>query len=91
MTETNSRGTRAGGIILLVCVVIAIGLVVLANLGIIAAGLLIFLLLAVVVVGLLTLGIVVFAIPMYVMKDTKVEAGTYELDDVQAVNDSGDH
>ena len=37
-TEANSRGRRAGGIILLAVVVIAILLFVLANLGIIAVG-----------------------------------------------------
>jgi len=91
MTETNTRNTRAGGIILLVCVFIGILLFVLANLGIIAAGVFMLLLLALIVVGILCLGIVVFAIPMYAMKDTKVEAGTYELDDVEAVNDTEDH
>lgn len=90
-TEVNSRVRRAGGIILLACVIIAVILFVLANLGIIAAGVLIFLLLALIVVGIICIGIAFFAIPMYVMKDTNVEAGTYELDDVAAVNDREDN
>jgi hypothetical protein len=90
-TDANSRGRRAGGIILLACVIIAILLFVLANLGIIAAGLFMFLLLALIVVGIICIGIAVFAIPMYIMKDTTVEPGTYELDDVVPVNKENDH
>ena len=85
-TEPNSRGRRAGGIILLACVIIAIVLFVLANLGIIAAGLFMLLLPVLIVVGIISLGIAVFAIPMYIMKDTTVEAGTYKLEDVEPVN-----
>ncbi|KAF1077228.1 hypothetical protein [Methanogenium sp. MK-MG] len=91
MTETNSRSRRAGGIILLACVIIAIILFVLANLGIIAAGIFMFLLLALIVVGIICIGIAVFAIPMYIMKDTTVDPGNYELDDVAPVNDAEDH
>jgi len=95
MTDTtidaNSRGRRAGGIILLACVVIAIILFVLANLGIIAAGIFTFLFLALIIVGIICIGIAVFAIPMYIMKDTTVEPGNYELDDVSPVNDDNDH
>ncbi len=90
-TEANSRSRRAGGIILLACVIIAILLFVLANLGIIAAGLFTFLLLALIIVGIICIGIAVFAIPMYIMKDTTVEPGNYELDDVSPVNDDKDH
>ncbi|WAI00441.1 hypothetical protein [Methanogenium organophilum] len=90
-TEPNSRSRRAGGIILLACIVIGIILFALANLGIIAAGLFILLLVALVVLAVIGIGIAVFAIPVYIMKDTKVEPGTYELDDVAAVNDTKDH
>ncbi len=95
MTETNtdatSRGRRAGGIILLTCVIIAILLFVLVNLGILAAGIFMFLLLALIVVGIICIGIAVFAIPMYIMKDTTVEPGTYKLDEVAPVNKEKDH
>ncbi|WP_157200310.1 hypothetical protein [Methanogenium cariaci] len=90
-TDANSRGRRAGGIILLACVIIAIILFVLANLGIIAVGLFMFLLLALIVVGIICIGIAVFAIPMYIMKDTTVEPGNYELDEVSPVNNNEDH
>ena len=90
-TDANSRGRRAGGIFLLACVIIAILLFVLANLGFIEAGLFMFLLLALIVVGIICIGIAVFAIPMYIMKDTTVEPGTYELDDVVPVNKENDH
>ena len=90
-TEANSRGRRAGGIILLAVVVIAIILFVLANLGVIAAGFFMMLLLALIIVGIICIGIAIFAIPMYIMKDTEVVPGTYELDDVASVNDTEDH
>ena len=95
MTETttnaNSRGRRAGGIILLACVIIAIVLFVLANLGIIAAGLFTILFLVLIIGGIICIGIALFAIPMYIMKDPMVEPGNYELDDVSSVNDVKDH
>ncbi|MDE4908764.1 hypothetical protein L0665_09110 [Methanogenium marinum] len=90
-SEANSRGRRAGGILLLACAVIALLLFVLANLGIIAAGLFTFLFLALIVVGIICIGIALFAIPMYIMKDPTVEPGNYELDDVSPVNDAKDH
>jgi hypothetical protein len=95
MTETttnaNSRGRRAGGIILLACVIIAILLFVLANLGIIAVGLFMFFLVVLIVAGIIGIGIAVFAIPMYIMKDTTVAPGNYELNEVSAVNDGEKH
>ncbi len=89
--KANSRGRRAGGIILFACVVIAILLFALANLGIIAAGIFMLLLVALIVIGIICIGAAVFAIPMYMMKGTKVEPGTYELDEVVAVNKRKDH
>ena len=90
-SEANRWGRRAGGIILFACVFIAIILFILSNLGIIAAGFFILLFLALIVIGIICIGAAVFAIPMYLMKDAKVEPGTYELDEIVAVNKGNDH
>ena len=89
--KANSRGRRAGGIILFACVVIAICLFVLTNLGIIAVGIFMLLLVALIVIGIICIGIAIFAIPLYIMKDTKVEPGAYELDEIAEVNKRKDH
>ena len=89
--ETNNQTRRAGGIILFAAVIIAIALFVLANLGIIATGLFMLLLAVLIVVGIVCLGIAFLAIPMYIMKNTTVEPGTYELKEVAAVKKGDDH
>ena len=90
-SEANRWGRRAGGIILFACVFIAIILFILSNLGIIAAGFFILLFLALIVIGIICIGIAIFAIPLYIMKDTKVEPGAYELDEIAEVNKRKDH
>ena len=89
--ETRNQILRAGGIILFACAIIAIALFVLTHLGIIAVSLFMLLLAAVIVIGIICIGIAFIAIPMYIMKTTTVEPGSYELDEVVAVNKGKDH
>ena len=89
--EITNHRRRAGGIILFACVIIAIALFVLTHMEIIAASLFMLLLAAIIMGRIISLGIAFIAIPMYIMKNTTVEPGSYELDEVTAVSKGDKH
>ncbi|UUX91912.1 hypothetical protein [Methanoplanus endosymbiosus] len=83
--ESNTRASRAGGILLIAVLVILALLFVLYFLEFILLGAFI----ALVVVLLITIAACfltgIIAIPMYIMKDTTTKAGDYSMDSVKSV------